>query len=82
MPAGAAMLIGTVMTTFLFTLLLSFVVVVAVMFLVSYCKGRRSGKHGLTGMCHKSGGAACCSCSEAGQALPRGGAKIPGRQGR
>jgi hypothetical protein len=58
------MLIAAFMTLFATTLFLTFVVVVAAMLWLSYCKRRqRHGKHGLTGMCHESGGTVCNSCA-------------------
>jgi hypothetical protein len=58
------MLIAAFMTIFAITLLLTFVVVVAAMLWLSYCKRhQRHGKHGLTGMCHESGGTVCSTCA-------------------
>jgi len=52
------------MTTFILSLLLTFSCILATATLISYCKRRQARtKHGLTGMCHKSGGemGSCCS---------------------
>ena len=52
------------MTTFILFLFLTFSIILATAVLISYCKKRQSKtNHGLTGMCHKSGGAmgSCCS---------------------
>lgn len=58
------------MKLFLITVLISFVTILGVAILITFCKKRpRNGKHQLTGMCHRSGGKVCCSGSElAGQA--------------
>lgn len=53
------------MTTFILTLIISFGLLLAAMLTLSYCKRRQSRtKHGLTGMCHQTGGAMCSSCSD------------------
>jgi hypothetical protein len=52
------------MITFIFSLLLTFSLILAPALLISYCKRRQARtSHGLTGMCHKSGGTmgSCCS---------------------
>lgn len=52
------------MTTFILSLLLTFSLILGTAVLISYCKRRQARtNHGLTGMCHKSGGAmgSCCS---------------------
>lgn len=52
------------MMTFFLTLLISFGLLLAAVFILSYCKRRQSlSKHGLTGMCHQTGGAMCGSCT-------------------
>lgn len=64
------MLIPCHMMTFTITLLLTFLIMVFAMLWLSYSKRRqRHGKHGLTGMCHESGGTMCGSC--AGTAMSR-----------
>ncbi len=46
------------------TLLATFGCILVVATLINYCKRRQNRTaHGLTGMCHKSGGAMCGSCS-------------------
>jgi len=73
------MLISTFMTLFAITLLLTFVVVVAAMLWLSYCKRRqRHGKHGLTGMCHEIGGTVCSSCAGLADSQPRSSCRRPG----
>jgi len=52
------------MTTFILTQLLTFSLILGTAVLISYCKRRQARtNHGLSGMCHKSGGAmgSCCS---------------------
>lgn len=50
------------MTTFLTTAIITFVIFAIAAFTINYCKARAiSGKHELTGMCHRSGGVSCCS---------------------
>ncbi|KJS01961.1 MAG: hypothetical protein VR65_07175 [Desulfobulbaceae bacterium BRH_c16a] len=52
------------MTTFILTLAISFIFLLAAGGIVSFCKQRYSTtRHGLTGMCHETGGAMCGSCS-------------------
>jgi hypothetical protein len=59
------MLKDVVMMTFFLTLIISFGLLLVAIFTLSYCKRRQSAtKHGLTGMCHKTGGAMCSSCSD------------------
>ena len=56
---------NTLMTTFILTLIISFGLLLAAIFTLSYCKRRQSKtNHGLTGMCHQTGGAMCSSCSD------------------
>jgi len=53
------------MGSFILTLFITFVVLAGAGILINYCKTRpRNGKHQLTGMCHRSGGATCSSCSD------------------
>jgi hypothetical protein len=64
------MLIKSHMVTFAMTLLITFMVIVAAILWLSYCKRhQRHGKHGLTGMCHESGGTVCSSCAGTAAAL-------------
>jgi len=50
------------MTTFITTAIVTFVIFTIAVLTINYCKKRAaSNKHGLTGMCHRSGGASCCS---------------------
>lgn len=52
----------TAMTTFLPTTIIAFLLFAGAVFVINFCKARSTGgKHELTGMCHKSGGASCCS---------------------
>ncbi|HKJ65250.1 MAG TPA: hypothetical protein VJ969_07600 [Desulfopila sp.] len=49
------------MTAFITTLFLTFLFFGGAALCINYCKSRpRNGKHQLTGMCHKNGGASCC----------------------
>lgn len=55
---------GETVITFAVTLLATFGCILVVATLINFCKRRQSRTaHGLTGMCHKSGGAMCGSCS-------------------
>jgi len=50
------------MTTFITTAIVTFIIFTIAVLTINYCKARAtSGKHELTGMCHRSGGASCCS---------------------
>ena len=52
------------MKTFIIMLMFTFPLLLIMAFVVNFCKRRlRATRHGLTGMCHKDGGAMCCSCS-------------------
>lgn len=52
------------MTDYLLLFLITFSVLSACGLIINYAKGRiRKTSHGLTGMCHKSGGTMCSSCS-------------------
>ncbi len=52
------------MKLFLLTLVITFCTLLGVTLFFSYCKRRaQNSKHGLTGMCHRSGDTACCSSS-------------------
>jgi len=52
------------MTTFLLILMFTFPLLLIMAFMINFCRRRlRSTRHGLTGMCHRDGGAMCCSCS-------------------
>lgn len=53
------------MQFFLFNFAISFITIVGIGLFINFCRRRlRKTKHGLTGMCHKDGGAMCCSCSD------------------
>ncbi len=53
------------MRFFLLNFLITFITLTGVALFINFCRRRLSKtKHGLTGMCHKDGGAMCCSCSE------------------
>lgn len=51
------------MKSFLLLLIITFCVIVGAAMVINFCK-QRAGRtsHGLTGMCHKSGGAMCSCC--------------------
>ena len=53
------------METFFLTLMITSIVFVLVGFLINFCR-RRLAKtpHGLSGMCHQTGGEICASCAE------------------
>ncbi|MFW2366392.1 MAG: hypothetical protein ACN4GW_08240 [Desulforhopalus sp.] len=52
------------MKIFFFYMVISFLLLLVVVKLISYCKRRQSRtSHGLTGMCHETGGTMCSSCS-------------------
>jgi hypothetical protein len=52
------------MTTFLITFSITFSLLLATVVLISFCKRRQNRtSHGLTGMCHESGGTMCGCCS-------------------
>ena len=54
-----------VMITFILTFSLTFGLLLAALFTLSYCKRRQSKtRHGLSGMCHKTGGTMCASCGD------------------
>lgn len=54
----------TTITTFIITLIIAFFLMLTMGLLVNYCKRRQSRtSHGLTGMCHQTGGTMCGSCS-------------------
>lgn len=58
----------TAMTTFLTTIIITFILFAGAVFVINFCKARStSGKHELTGMCHKSGGASCCGAIAKGK---------------
>jgi hypothetical protein len=53
------------MKIFLLTFGISFTVLVAAALIINFSKRRqRKSPHGLTGMCHRTGGVACGSCGE------------------
>ena len=52
------------MINFLITLCITFSLLLLTVILISYCKRRQNRtNHGLTGMCHESGGTMCGCCS-------------------
>lgn len=52
------------MKTFFLLLMFTFPLLLIMAFVINFCRRRlRGSRHGLTGMCHKDGGAMCCSCS-------------------
>jgi len=52
------------MTDIILILILTFSLLLFTAVLISYCKRRQNKTpHGLTGMCHQSGGTMCSSCS-------------------
>ncbi|CAK8725633.1 DUF539 domain-containing protein [Candidatus Electrothrix laxa] len=53
------------MKIFLLTFGVSFMVILVAALIINFSKRRqRKSPHGLTGMCHKSGGVVCGSCGE------------------
>ncbi|MCI5224159.1 MAG: hypothetical protein D3924_16185 [Candidatus Electrothrix sp. AR4] len=53
------------MQIFVITTCIAFLTIVAVAVLINWSKRRlRKTPHGLTGMCHKTGGVVCSSCVE------------------
>jgi len=59
------------MTTFILYIAITFGLMLSVAVLISYCKKRQSKtRHGLTGMCHQSGGTMCSCCSSQLQSSP------------
>ncbi|CAK8711221.1 DUF539 domain-containing protein [Candidatus Electrothrix aarhusensis] len=53
------------MKIFLLTAGFSFVVIVVAALIINFSKRRlRKSPHGLTGMCHKSGGVVCGACGD------------------
>ncbi len=54
------------MPIFFLYFFLTFVVLTTTALFINFCRRRlRKTPHGLSGMCHKDGGAMCCSCSQA-----------------
>lgn len=52
------------MTTFLGLFLITLLVMVGGCLIINFCKRRtRKTSHGLTGMCHETGGKMCSCCS-------------------
>ncbi len=61
------------MADLILILILTFSLILFTAVLISYCKRRQNKtKHGLTGMCHQSGGTMCSSCSSKIQNRPKG----------
>lgn len=51
------------MSQFLLTFAIAFFTILLFALLLNYCRRKlRKTQHGLTGMCHKSGGLTCSSC--------------------
>jgi len=54
------------MALFLFYFFITFCTLAGIALFINFCRRRlQKTSHGLTGMCHKDGGAMCCSCSQA-----------------
>jgi len=48
---------------FIISMIITFIIFTFFAILINFCKKRvRETKHGLTGMCHKDGGAICSTC--------------------
>ncbi len=61
---GSTLIMTTLITTFLIILAISFSLMLSTAALISYCKRRQNRTpHGLTGMCHQTGGTMCGTCS-------------------
>ena len=53
------------MSEYFLTLIAAFVIISAAALLINYCRRKlRKTPHGLTGMCHKTGGTLCSSCQQ------------------
>ena len=53
------------MKVFIITFFITSIILVGCGLLINYCKKRlRKTPHGLSGMCHKSGGEVCGSCAD------------------
>jgi hypothetical protein len=51
------------MSDFLLTATIAFAALAGIGLFINFCRRRlRSSRHGLSGMCHKSGGAVCSTC--------------------
>lgn len=51
------------MTNYLLLLTITFAVLISAALIINFCKRRAAAtSHGLTGMCHKSGGTMCSCC--------------------
>ncbi|WP_457575512.1 hypothetical protein [Desulfomarina sp.] len=58
-------------THFLILLTTAFCLILTTALVISFCKRRQNRtRHGLTGMCHQSGGAMCGSCASQMQNKP------------
>lgn len=52
------------MADLILTVTITFLLILFTAVLISYCKRRQNRtRHGLTGMCHQSGGTMCSNCS-------------------
>jgi hypothetical protein len=50
---------------FLIVFPLTFLILAGLGLFINFCRRRLARtRHGLTGMCHKNGGAMCCSCAQ------------------
>ena len=59
------------MIDLILTVSISFLLILFTAILISYCKRRQSRtRHGLTGICHQSGGTMCNNCSSQLQQNP------------
>jgi len=53
----------TLLPDFIITLAIAFFLMFSAALILSYCKRRQNRtQHGLTGMCHQTGGSMCGSC--------------------
>ncbi|SDP46600.1 hypothetical protein [Desulforhopalus singaporensis] len=69
------------MMIFLLTFAISFLFLAATALLINFCKKKQNRtNHGLTGMCHESGGQMCSSCSSRMQLLQSDGNRPPKEQ--
>ncbi len=55
---------NTMISHFLVLLTTAFFLILATALIISFCKRKQNRtRHGLTGMCHRSGGTMCGSCT-------------------
>jgi hypothetical protein len=56
--------VNAMVSHFLILLATAFVLILATALIISFCKRKQNRtRHGLTGMCHQSGGSMCGSCA-------------------